>query len=139
MISYINNLSGFSVQIDTQSVQQFKSKMFNKIDRDGSGGIDKTEFSDIAKQLSEMSGKSVNVDSIFSTYDKNSDGSLNLEELDSFNKDNPPPLTADMNNAMSAYAASSPSWTGDLFPLLTESNSEKKENCNISSLVNVQA
>ena len=84
-----------------QSMQQFKEKMFSKIDSDGSGGIDKTEFSDLAKKMSEMRGSSPNVEDVFSKYDTNGDSSLSIDEMDSFMKDNAPTPPVGMQNAMS--------------------------------------
>ncbi len=95
MISSISSSLNFGSQMGVQSMQQFKEKMFSKIDSDGNGGIDKTEFSDLAKKMSEMSGSSQSVEDIFSTYDTDGDDSLSMDELDSFMKDNapqPPPM-----------------------------------------------
>ncbi len=95
MISSISNSLNFGSQMGVQSMQQFKEKMFSKIDSDGSGGIDKTEFSDLAKKMSEMSGSSPNVEDVYSKYDANGDKSLSMDEMDSFMKDNaptPPPV-----------------------------------------------
>ncbi len=104
MISSISNSFSYGSQMGVRSMQQFKEKMFSKIDSDGNGGIDKTEFSDLAKKMSEMSGSSINVDDVFSKYDADGDNSLSMDELDSFNKDNPPPPPpAGMQNAMSTY------------------------------------
>ena len=95
MISSISSSLNFGSQMGVQSMQQFKEKMFSKIDSDGNGGIDKAEFSDLAKKMSEMSGSSQSVEDIFSTYDTDGDDSLSMDELDSFMKDNapqPPPM-----------------------------------------------
>jgi Ca2+-binding EF-hand superfamily protein len=110
-----------------QSMQQFKEKMFSKIDSDGSGGIDKTEFSDIAKKMSEMSGSSISVDDVFPRYDANGDNSLSMDELDSFNKDNPPPPPAGMQNAMSTYGMNMGSdQMSSLLDLLNNRSSDSK-------------
>lgn len=99
MISSISSSFSFGNQMNVQSMQQFKERMFSRIDSDGSGGVDKTEFSDLAKKMSEMSGSSPNVEDVYSKYDANGDGALSADELDSFMKDNapaPPPMNGPM-------------------------------------------
>lgn len=103
MISSISSSFSFGNQVNVQSMQQFKEKMFSRIDSDDSGGVDKTEFSDLAKKMSEMSGSSPNVEDVYSKYDTDGDGSLSADELDSFMKANAPAPPAGMQNAMSTY------------------------------------
>lgn len=80
----------YSNLMDIQSMQQRRDGLFSKIDSDGSGGLDKTEFSTLAKKMSEISENSINVDDVYSKYDEDGDGLLSKAELDSFMKDNPP-------------------------------------------------
>ncbi|MBU1053532.1 MAG: hypothetical protein KKC46_06850 [Proteobacteria bacterium] len=104
-ISGIDNYSYVS-QFNAQAMQQRNDDLFSKIDSNSDSGIDKTEFSDFAKKLSESTGNSFNVDDVFSTYDVDSDGTLSSDELGTFMKDNPPPPPpAQMQNAMSAYGS----------------------------------
>jgi Ca2+-binding EF-hand superfamily protein len=110
-----------------QSMQQFKEKMFSKIDSNGSGGIDKTEFSDLAKKMSEMSGSSPNVEDVFSRYDANGDSSLSIDEMDSFMKDNAPTPPVGMQNAISTYGMNMGSdQLSSLLDLLSNRSSDSK-------------
>ena len=90
MVSSVSNSSSNILQMMMQSMQQRQDDMFKKIDSSGDGKIDKTEFSDLAKKLSEMSGSSINADNAFAKYDANKDGTLSKNELTSFMKDNAP-------------------------------------------------
>jgi Ca2+-binding EF-hand superfamily protein len=58
-------------------------EIFNKVDEDGSGGLDQTEFQDLADKISEATGQEVDVEALFATYDADGDGVLNQEETDS--------------------------------------------------------
>lgn len=91
MLSSISSSFGYGNQMGVQSIEHLKEKMFSRVDSDGSGGIDKTEFSDLSKKMAEMSGTSQSVEDMFAQYDANGDNSLSTDELDSFMKDNPPP------------------------------------------------
>lgn len=98
-----DGMGGGMFSMNTQSLQQGQNDLFSKIDSDGSGGIDKTEFSDFAKKVKEHTGKSVKAEDVFSTYDTNNDGTLSSEEMKAFMKDNAPPPPGQMQNAVSAY------------------------------------
>jgi Ca2+-binding EF-hand superfamily protein len=80
-ISGINNsmLSSIltqSMQSRTDPVQKFK-----ELDTDGNGSLDKTELSAMAKELSSMTGKTLNVDDSITTYDADNDGLLSEDEI----------------------------------------------------------
>lgn len=66
------------------------AEMFNKIDEDGSGGLDQTEFSDLAAKVGEMTGKDVDAEDLFAQYDADGDGQLSEEETQTFMDDNRP-------------------------------------------------
>jgi Ca2+-binding EF-hand superfamily protein len=83
--------SGSLFRINTQSMQKRHDNLFSKIDSDSSGGIDKVEFSTLAKKLSEDTGNDLTADDVFTTYDSDGDGSLSSDELKAFMKDNAPP------------------------------------------------
>jgi Ca2+-binding EF-hand superfamily protein len=103
----VNSISGsgswanFQMQMNTEAMQKHRDEMFNKIDSNSDGGIDKAEFSALAKKMSAIAGISSNsstgtdttqsVDDVFSTYDTNGDGNLSKDELDAYMKANPPP------------------------------------------------
>ena len=89
-ISSISGMSNQTGQMNAATMRKMQDDMFNKIDSNGDGGIDKAEFSDLAKKLSEVTGKSLKADDAFSKYDKNGDGTLSKDELGTFMKDNAP-------------------------------------------------
>jgi Ca2+-binding EF-hand superfamily protein len=103
MVSSVSNSSSNisqMMQMMMQSMQQRQDDMFSKIDSNGDGKIDKAEFSDLAKKMSEMSGSSINADDAFTKYDANKDGTLSKDELSSFMKDNAPAPSDGMSGAM---------------------------------------
>jgi Ca2+-binding EF-hand superfamily protein len=116
-------------QTSSDFMQQALDNLFSNIDSDKSGGIDKKEFSAFTKKISEMSGKSINADDAFSTYDVNGDGSLSKSELDSFMKANAPQPPAQMPNALSSYGSnSSSSKVSSLSDLLKSISTDSSSN-----------
>jgi hypothetical protein len=76
MTSSIGGTSGFS----SASLAQMREQMFQKLDADGSGGIDETEF---ANGPSGSGGMDSGIASaLFSAFDADSDGSLTQDELE---------------------------------------------------------
>ena len=90
MISSISSTGSYVTQRLTQSMQQRRDDLFTKVDSNEDGSIDTTEFSELAKKLSEDTGTTIDTGEAFSTYDANGDGSLSKDELDAFMKDNAP-------------------------------------------------
>ena len=129
MVSSISNSSGNisqMMQMMMQSMQQRQDDMFKKIDSSGDGKIDKTEFSDLAKKMSEMSGSSINADDAFTKYDANKDGTLSKDELSSFMKDNAPAPSDGMSGAMGQTGTQgSQSMFDDLFSKIDSSGDGK--------------
>ena len=89
----VNAIGGFG-QFDTSMISQMRQSFFNKLDSNGDGSIDKTEFADV---FSGTSGTSA--DDIFSKQDANGDGSISKDEMnaamdkmDEQMKKNPPPM-----------------------------------------------
>ncbi len=58
--------------------QQVSDQLLSSLDSNGNGSIDKIEFSNAAKQLSQSSA---DLEKIFNTLDQNSDGSIDSNEL----------------------------------------------------------
>lgn len=116
MVSSINGVSSYANQMNIQSMQQHREKIFNKVDSSSNGSVDQTEFDAFVVKLSERSGTSIDSASAFSTYDSDGDGSLNQDEMDTFMKENAPPPppppssgAGSMQNAISAYTSASSS------------------------------
>jgi len=94
MVSSISSTSSYLLSVISrisQSAEQRKNDLFGKADGNSDGSIDKTEFTELAKKLSERSGASVDAESAFSTYDADGNGTLSAEELDAFMKATAPP------------------------------------------------
>jgi Ca2+-binding EF-hand superfamily protein len=94
MVSSISSTSSYLLSVISRmspSTEQRKNDLFSKVDGNSDGSIDKTEFSELAKKLSERSGASVDAESAFSTYDADGNGTLSAEELDAFMKATAPP------------------------------------------------
>jgi len=64
---------------------KFKQDLFNKLDADGSGGVDSSEIDKLLTKVSQRSGSTATTDNAtsFSQMDGDGDGSLSADELDS--------------------------------------------------------
>lgn len=100
MVSSISSASSYLIQMMTQTMQQRQDNLFSKVDSNKDGGLDKTEFSDLAKKMSEMSGSSISADNMFATYDANNDGTLSKDDFLKFMKDNAPAPPDGMSSIM---------------------------------------
>lgn len=89
-ISSIGSSSYYQTQMSTIGNRSSPQEMFNKIDQDGSGDLDQTEFSVLAEKISEATGQEVDVEELFATYDADGDGVLNQEETDTAMEANRP-------------------------------------------------
>ena len=80
MTSSIGGASGFS----STSLAQMREQMFQKLDADGSGGIDETEFANGPSGGPSGSGgmDSGIASALFTSFDSDSDGSLTQDELE---------------------------------------------------------
>ncbi len=58
------------------------AEKFQQLDADASGSLDKTELSELAKELSKLAGKTLDIDASITTYDTDGDGALSQEETD---------------------------------------------------------
>jgi len=95
-MSSINGIQSASVSvIMPQSLRERTdpAEKFKSLDSDSNGTLDKTELSELAKELSQMIGKTLNVDSSITTYDADNDGMLNQSEMDTMMRETlgPPP------------------------------------------------
>ena len=55
-------------------------QMFNRMDKDGSAGIDKDELSAMTEKMAEASGTEIDVVSLMAEFDGDGDGILNQDE-----------------------------------------------------------
>ncbi len=111
----MSTISGISGMMGSMSVQGMQGRpdpaeKFKEQDADSSGGLDKTELSTMAKELSKMTGKTLNVDDSITTYDDDNDGQLSQDEMDTMmQKTMGPPTSsgAGMQQVMEAYKSNS--------------------------------
>ena len=84
--------AAYQAQLAARSKEQKPSPadFFSKVEADGSGGVDQSEFEKLAGKISEKSGQTINVEEQFAQYDANGDGSLSDDELKSFMDANKP-------------------------------------------------
>ncbi len=80
MISGISAGMNYNNSVNFQEMRQKQSEMFNKIDSDGNGSLDKSEFQVLSDKMAKKTGHSINVDEVFSTFDSDSDGLISKEE-----------------------------------------------------------
>lgn len=114
-INGINSTISGSIMSQGMRSRPDPAEKFQSLDVDGSGGLDKTELSELAKELSKMTGKTLDIDSSITTYDANGDGVLSQDETDKMMRDTlgpppPPPDKAGGTNtqrASNAYLANS--------------------------------
>lgn len=111
-------------------------QMFNRADKDGSGGIDKEEWSAMTEKIAEQSGEEIDVDSLMDEYDEDGDGVLNQDEthaaMESLREEMgpppPPPNGGGMNQASGVYGqdgSESESSFSQLLEALSESEDEE--------------
>ena len=75
MMSGISGMNGMA-----GGMRPDPQQMFNRLDRDGSTGLDKDELNTMAEKVAERTGNEIDVDSLMETYDGDGDGVLNEEE-----------------------------------------------------------
>jgi len=110
-------------------------QMFNRVDKDGSGGIDKDELNVMAEKIAEHTGNEIGVDSLMEEYDGNGDGTLNrgethaaMESLREAMGPPPPPQGGGMNQGAGVYGqdgAESETGIDQLLEALSESEDEE--------------
>ena len=78
MMSGISSMGGMM-----NGMRQGPQQMFNRMDKDGSAGIDKDELNAMAEKVAERTGNEIDVDSVMEEHDGDGDGLLNQEEAQS--------------------------------------------------------
>lgn len=110
-----------------------QQQMFNRVDKDGSGGIDKEELGTMAEKIAERTGNEIDVDSLIEEYDGDGDGVLNQDEtqaaMESLREEmGPPPQPGGMNQGAGVYGqdgADSENSFSQLLEALSESKDEE--------------
>src|SRR5665647_1389191 len=107
LMSSISGISSSSISAMLQNMQSKAADKFKELDTDSNGGLDKTELSVMAKELSKMTGKTLNVDDAMTTYDANGDGKLSQDETDTMMQQTLGKPSSAGEQAMKAYQANS--------------------------------
>lgn len=82
-ISAVGGASSAWADYSSSRASAMKEKMFAKVDKDGSGGIEKTELQGMLDQVAEKSGMSLgSADDLLGKMDSDGNGSLSQDELD---------------------------------------------------------
>lgn len=87
MASYVSqvysnkNVQSQSGTDSTQSFDEIAQQLMSALDTNGSGAIDKTEFSQAAQALSRNTANADSVDAAFSKVDQNGDGQISSDEF----------------------------------------------------------
>ncbi len=77
------NAQSFS-QLDPSKMQEMRQQRFTEMDADGSGSVDKAEFSAVAQERTDAMHGSKSVDEMFAEIDTDGDGAITQSEMDSF-------------------------------------------------------
>ncbi len=82
-VSMMGNMNPFMGQMAGMGSRPDPGRMFSKVDKNGDGGLDQSEFQTVADKIRSMTSESMDVEEIFSTYDTDQDGVLSQEEAKS--------------------------------------------------------
>jgi len=80
MINGISGMGAFVRGLNLEAMQQRREQMFNRVDRNSDGGLDRTEMQMFADKLSERTGTSIDIDDVFAKFDGDHDGVLGKAE-----------------------------------------------------------
>jgi len=109
------------------------AEKFKEMDTDRNGGLDKTELSVMGKELSKMTGQTVDLAGSMESFDANGDGLLSQEEVGSMMKKavgSSPGMMADFKTqqAMQSYQVNSgKDQISTLLELLDQKDSSSSE------------
>jgi Ca2+-binding EF-hand superfamily protein len=92
---------------------------FNEADTDGSGGLNSTELDSLISGITQASGTSIDTTNAMATYDKDGDGELSMDEVQSFLDASGVRPPAPPRNAVAGTGTDSS--TDDLLSSLTDS------------------
>jgi Ca2+-binding EF-hand superfamily protein len=107
--STTNYWSSISTAQREKKAQGAPEDLFAKVDSDGSGGVDETEFASMFTNMAQNAGStdsSTDTSDLFSKFDTDGDGSLSEDELaQGMQSLMPPPSTMDFAQARGAEGA----------------------------------
>jgi Ca2+-binding EF-hand superfamily protein len=83
-ISSSNSYMSYLQQTQLTKTQSSQPDLFTLLDTDDSGGISQSELDTWAKNMSKLTGTTIDTTDAVSTYDTNGDGVLSASELKSF-------------------------------------------------------
>jgi Ca2+-binding EF-hand superfamily protein len=92
MINSISQSSTYLQSVSSTSAKARQEEMFAKMDTNGDGSIDKTEFAAFAPpQQAGASQQMPSVDEMFAQIDSDGDGSITKSEMEALEKSHPRP------------------------------------------------
>lgn len=114
---------------------------FDKLDADKNGGIDQAELQTFADKISEMTGRTMNVEEVTKTYDANNDGLMDKGEMESMMMEIQNKMEGLQGGAASqqSFAAYQSDAENDSFSTLMDMFGEQEEDQEDYSPVNIQA
>jgi Ca2+-binding EF-hand superfamily protein len=84
MISGISQLNSYTSGINSMAMKDRHDDMFNQMDTNDDGSIDKAEFTAFGQQMAEKMRKPDKSEEIFSEMDTDGDGNITKAEFDAF-------------------------------------------------------
>jgi Ca2+-binding EF-hand superfamily protein len=80
------------------------SQIFAKVDQNGDGGLDQSEFQSMANKIGERTGETIDAAEVFASFDADQDGLLSQEEtksvMEAYKPAGPPSGGMPMGGAM---------------------------------------
>ena len=87
----INGIGGYADTLQMSAMRGQPGNPFEKIDENGDGLLNETEFGEIADKVAEMTGQTADASELFANLDADGDGSLSQAEFDAGRPAGPPP------------------------------------------------
>merc|ERR1719473_2591372 len=84
-------------------------RCFREFDRDGNGGIDKSELANVLQKLDKKEWTNARITKLFNAMDDNSDGQINYDEFIDWTFDNSYRATRDVNTFRGTVMDTKPS------------------------------
>lgn len=97
---------------------------FAKMDANGDGKVDKTEMSAFFDEMTQKTGKSINVDELFTSIDTNGDGFISKEENDAYEAQLKSQMESRMSSEMSSTGVNSNNNSQSLLDILSSKSED---------------